>query len=40
VSVSRRAGRHRAAWLALSGKTVDAETALSWGLVDEVVDEG
>jgi hypothetical protein len=40
VSVSRRAGRHRAAWLALSGKTVDAETALSWDLVDEVVDEG
>jgi Enoyl-CoA hydratase/isomerase len=36
VSVTRRIGRHRAASLALSGNPVDAETALSWGLVDEL----
>jgi enoyl-CoA hydratase/carnithine racemase len=37
VSVTARAGRHRAALLALSGKTIDAATAHDWGLVDEVV---
>jgi enoyl-CoA hydratase/carnithine racemase len=37
VSVPRRVGRHRTAWLALSDTTVDAATALSWGLVDEVL---
>jgi len=37
VSVTRRIGRHRTALLALTGKTVDAATALTWGLVDEVV---
>ncbi|MBV8981889.1 MAG: enoyl-CoA hydratase/isomerase family protein [Acidimicrobiia bacterium] len=36
VSVTARAGRHNTAWLALSGSTIDAETARSWGLVDEV----
>ena len=36
VSITRRAGRHRAALLALSGRPIDAETALTWGLVDEV----
>jgi enoyl-CoA hydratase/isomerase-like protein len=36
VSVTRRIGRHRTALLALSGETVDAHTALRWGLVDEV----
>ena len=36
VSIARRAGRHRAAFLALSGRPIDAETALSWGLVDEL----
>jgi enoyl-CoA hydratase/carnithine racemase len=36
VSLPRRIGRHRTALLALSGKTVDAATALDWGLVDEV----
>jgi len=36
VSVTARIGRHRTALLALSGKTVDAATALDWGLVDEV----
>ena len=33
-SLPRRVGRQRTAWLALSGQTIDAETALSWGLVD------
>ena len=36
VSITRRAGRHRAALLALSGQPIDAETARAWGLVDEV----
>jgi hypothetical protein len=36
VSVPRRTGRHRAAWMALSGARVDARTALAWGLVDTV----
>ncbi len=37
VSVTRRIGRWRTAWLALSGQDLDAATALDWGLVDEVV---
>ncbi len=39
VSITRRVGRHSVAYLALSGDTIDAETALDWGLVDEVSDE-
>jgi enoyl-CoA hydratase/carnithine racemase len=39
VSVPRRIGRGRMAWLALTGSTIDARTAYAWGLVDEVVDE-
>jgi enoyl-CoA hydratase/carnithine racemase len=38
VSIPRRVGRQRAAWLALSGATLDARTALAWGLVDAVSD--
>jgi enoyl-CoA hydratase/carnithine racemase len=34
VSVPRRIGRQRAAWMALTGARVDAQTALSWGLID------
>jgi len=34
VSLPRRIGRQRTAWLALSGERIDAETALAWGLVD------
>lgn len=34
VSVPHRIGRQRAAWLALTGATIDSETALAWGLVD------
>jgi enoyl-CoA hydratase len=36
VSLPRRIGRQRTAWLALSGASLDAETALGWGLVDEI----
>lgn len=36
VSVTRRIGRWRTAYLILSGRTIDAKTALRWGLVDEV----
>jgi enoyl-CoA hydratase/carnithine racemase len=36
VSVPRRAGRWRAAWLMLTGDRLPAATALRWGLVDEV----
>jgi enoyl-CoA hydratase/carnithine racemase len=36
VSLPRRIGRVRTAWLAFSGCTVEAETARAWGLVDKV----
>lgn len=36
VSVPRRIGRHRTAWLGLTGRTIDAATAATWGLVDSV----
>ena len=36
VSITRRIGRQRTAWLGLSGRPIDARTALDWGLVDEV----
>jgi enoyl-CoA hydratase/carnithine racemase len=36
VSLPRRIGRQRTAWLGLSGARIDAQTALEWGLVDEV----
>lgn len=38
VSLSRRIGLHRTAWLALTRQTIDAHTALAWGLVDELLD--
>lgn len=37
VSITRRIGRWRTAYLVLTGCTVDAAAALTWGLVDEVV---
>lgn len=37
VSVTRRIGRWRTAYLALSGRRLDAETAAQWGLVDVVL---
>ncbi|MFP6656475.1 MAG: enoyl-CoA hydratase/isomerase family protein [Myxococcota bacterium] len=36
VSLPRRIGRQRTAWLGLSGRRIDAQTALAWGLVDEI----
>ncbi len=36
ASIPRRIGRHRAAFMALSGASVSASTALEWGLVDEI----
>lgn len=36
VSIPRRIGRQRTAWLALSAKRIDAATALEWGLADEL----
>jgi hypothetical protein len=36
VSVTRRIGRRRTAWLALTGAVLTASTALRWGLIDEI----
>jgi enoyl-CoA hydratase/carnithine racemase len=36
VSIPRRIGRHRAAWLGIGGSIIDAQTAHTWGLVDAV----
>ena len=35
VSINRRIGRWRTAYLVLSGRTIDSATALRWGLIDE-----
>lgn len=37
VSIPRRIGRQRTAYLALSARRINADTALDWGLVDEIV---
>jgi hypothetical protein len=37
VSIPRRIGRQRTAYLALSACKLDAPTALEWGLIDEIV---
>ena len=36
LSVTRRIGRWRTAYLVLSGRTIDPAVALDWGLVDEL----
>jgi len=36
VSITRRIGRWRTAYLVISGQSIDAATALAWGLVDAV----
>lgn len=36
ISLPRRIGRHRTAWLALSGRTIDATTAKRWRLIDAI----
>ncbi|MGH8461461.1 MAG: enoyl-CoA hydratase/isomerase family protein [Stenotrophobium sp.] len=38
VSIAQRIGRQRTAWLALSGRRINARQALAWGLVDRVDD--
>lgn len=40
LSVTRRIGRWRTAYLVLSGRTIDAATALAWGLVDAIAPTG
>lgn len=37
ASVARAIGRHRTAWMLLSGKRVDARRALAWGLVHGII---
>ncbi len=36
ISMARRIGRQRLAWMGLSGKRVRAPQALAWGLIDEI----
>jgi hypothetical protein len=36
ATLPRRIGRHRTAWLALTGQFIDATTARGWGLIDEI----
>lgn len=36
VSISRRIGRQKTAWLVLSGRRINAQKAMEWGLVDEI----
>lgn len=38
VSIPRRIGRRRTAFMALSGQRIDARQALAWGLVDDVAE--
>jgi enoyl-CoA hydratase/carnithine racemase len=38
VSLAMRIGRLKTAWLALSGRAIDAGTAHDWGLVDRIED--
>jgi hypothetical protein len=37
VSIPRRIGKHRSGFMALTGRRVDASTALAWGLIDRIV---
>jgi hypothetical protein len=37
VSIARRIGRHRTAYLALSARRITAATALQWGLIDAII---
>jgi enoyl-CoA hydratase/carnithine racemase len=39
VSIARRIGRQRTALMILSGKRIDAGTALRWGLIDAIMDQ-
>jgi enoyl-CoA hydratase len=35
--LAKTVGKHRAAWLMMTGEMIDAQTALQWGLVNQVV---
>lgn len=37
ASMPRRIGRHRTALLGLTARTIDVSTAVTWGLVDQIV---
>jgi enoyl-CoA hydratase len=39
ASIPRRIGRQRTAWWALTGARIVSQTALDWGLIDEINDE-
>ncbi|MBV2234990.1 MAG: enoyl-CoA hydratase/isomerase family protein [Sterolibacterium sp.] len=36
ISLPRRIGRQRTAWLVLTGRRINASTALEWGLIDAI----
>ncbi len=36
ASILRRIGRHRLAWMGLTGERISPKTALEWGLIDEI----
>ncbi len=36
VSITKRIGRHRTAWLAISNERLEVERALAWNLIDEI----
>jgi len=38
VSVANRIGRHRLAWMVLTGKKINTKNALEWGLIDAIDD--
>lgn len=38
VSIPRRIGRQNTAWMVLTGKKINAQKALEWGLIDEILD--
>lgn len=40
VSMPRRIGPHRTAYLAITGRELDAHQALAWGLIDRIDDKG
>lgn len=39
ASISRAIGRHRACYMAVSGRRIDARVALDWGLVSDIVED-
>ncbi|MGC1506874.1 enoyl-CoA hydratase/isomerase family protein [Ketobacter sp. MCCC 1A13808] len=39
ISISRRIGRQRTAYLVIMNKKINAQTALQWGLIDAITDE-